>query len=500
MALKKPFLKTKITQLIFVLLIMILLLTSVFLTPIKAAALTEWNVPGVAPLPFDLTIDASNNVWFTEHNNERIGKFTLDGKFTEFKLPVGSRPWGIAWSKDDGKIWFTDEFSNVIGQLSSDGALKTFMLLPAEYNVGPRGIAVQNKTFIWFTMYAKGSIGLLYKDGDEYKVKEWKLPSRAGKSPGPIAIIFVQESGAWYLDYERDVIGNIPSPSSDSILEWWLPLNSRPWDLSIDSFNRIWFTESGRNKIAVLNYPLNEIIEFELPTSGSEPYGITVDASNKVWFTERSANKIGLFTPGINTFIEFERASDGNPIFITASKDGLEPIWYTVAWNKIGKIERKFGLTTSFVSSFSTASPSSITIAASKATNASNLPLSTSDKVVDRTETYTTSTSYIKTETSSVLFTSTTLTLTLTLIQAVSTLTTETSTLYATKTIYIDTTTDVLTETFTTTVFSTTLIIETTEATPIPGYTNKEILTGVLIGILTILVLKPKFKAHLKKL
>ncbi|MBS7655949.1 hypothetical protein KEJ50_05565 [Candidatus Bathyarchaeota archaeon] len=492
MALKNLLLKIKIAQLIFVSLTIILLLTNVFLTPVKAAALTEWNVPGVAPLPFDLTVDESNNIWFTEHNNERIGKFTLDGSFTEFKLPVGSRPWGIAWSKDDGKIWFTDEFSNVISRLSSDGRLEMFML-PFEYNAGPRGIAVQNKTFIWFTMYAKGSIGLLYEDEDGYKVKEWKLASRAGKLPGPIAIIYSEESGAWYLDYERDVIGNIPSPSSNLTLEWWLQLNSRPWDLSIDSFSRIWFTESGRNRIAVLNYPLNEIVEFEVPTVGSEPYGITVDASNKIWFTERSANKIGLFTPGVNSFIEFERAGDGNPMFIIASKDGLEPIWYTVAWNKIGKIERKSGLTTSFVTSISTVSPSSITTIASTIMNTSSLSFSSSDRTVDRTETYTTSTSYIKTETSSILFTSTTLTLTSTLIQAASTLTTETLTLYDTKTIYIDTTTEVLTKTLTTT-------LETTEAPAIPGYANKEILIGILIGVLTILALKPKFKTHLQKL
>ena len=490
-----PSFSLKITQLIFALLIMFLLLINVSLTPIKAAALTEWIVPGASPLPLDLTVDDSNNVWFTENNNEKIGKFTLDGGFTEFKLPVGSKPWGIAWSKEDKKIWFTDEFSGVIGQLSPDGTLKRF-ILPPEYKAGPKGIAVQNKTFIWFTMYAKGSIGLLYMDGKESKIKEWLLPSRAGKTPGPIAIIYVENSGVWYLDYERDVIGNIPSPSSNLTLEWWLPLGSRPWDLTVDSFNRIWFTESGRNKIAVLNYPLNEIIEFEVPTSNSEPYGITSDASNKIWFTEHSTNKICLFTPGINTFIEFERLNDGVPCFITASKDGLEPIWYTVAWNKIGKIERRFGIITSFVTSISTASPSTITIIPSKPFNTSILQFLIQERIVDRIETYTTSTSYIKTETSNVLFTSTTLTLTSTIIQAASTLITETTTLYATKTIYIDTTMEVLTETSITTVYSTTFLIETTVATPIPGYSSKEIFIGVLIGILTILTLKIKNSLH----
>jgi len=51
-----------------------------------------------------------------------------------------------------------------------------------------------------------------------------------------------------------------------------------------------------------------------------------------------------------------------------------------------------------------------------------------------------------------------------------------------------------LTETVTTTVYSTTLILETTVATPIPAYSSKEILIGVLIGILTILALKLKLK------
>ncbi len=354
----------KINQTKIAFIIVFLLLTSSPLTSVKAAALTEWNIPGASPLPYDLTIDDSNNVWFTEHNNEKIGKFTPDGNFMEFKLPDGSHP----------------------------------------------------------------------------------------------------------------------------------------WDLSMDSLNRIWFTESGRNKIAVLNYPLNEIIEFEVPTSNSEPYGITIDASNKVWFTEHSTNKIGLFTPGINNFIEFERINDGTPCFITTSKDGLEPIWYTVAWNKIGKIERRVGITTSFVTLISTASPSSITTIPSKAINASILSFSSEEKKLEYVETYTTSTSYIKTETSNVLFTSTTLTLTSTIIQAVSTLTTETSTLYATKTIYVDTTTEVLTETITTTVYSTTLLIETTVATPIPAYSSKEILIGVLIGVLTILALKSKIKNSSRKI
>jgi virginiamycin B lyase len=484
----------KINRLTIVFLTIFSLLLFISSTSIvKAAALTEWNIPGTSPLPYDLTVDDSNNIWFTEHNNEKIGKFTLDGGFTEFKLPVGSRPWGIAWSKEDRKIWFTDEFADFIGQLSPDGKLKMF-ILPPEYNAGPRGITIQNKTFIWFTMYARGSIGLLYKSGDEFKIKEWRLPTRGGRSPGPIALTYAKDSGVWYLDYERDVIGNIASPSADSVLEWGLPSGSRPWDLSIDSLGRIWFTESGKNKIAVLNYPLNEIIEFEVPTSNSEPYGITVDASNKVWFTEHLTNKIGLFTPGINNFIEFERLSDGVPCFITTSKDGLEPIWYTVAWSKIGKIERRFGIATSFVTSISTASPSPITTAPLKAINASTLPFSSEERNIDRVETYTTSTSYIKTETSNVLFTSTTLTLTSTIIQATPSLTTETSTLYATKTIYVDTTTGVLTETVTTTVYSTTLILETTVATPIPAYSSKEILIGVLIGILTILALKSKLK------
>jgi streptogramin lyase len=37
--------------------------------------------------------------------------------------------------------------------------------------------------------------------------------------------------------------------------------------------------------------------EYPVPTGNSQPYGITIDSSNRVWFTEVAGNKIGRLTP-----------------------------------------------------------------------------------------------------------------------------------------------------------------------------------------------------------
>lgn len=466
---------------------LILILATLSARPAQAAALVEWTVPGLAsPLPYGVALDPSLNVWFTELNGEAVGKFK-DGLFTIYDLSSayqGGRPWDLAWV--DGKIWFTDELFGLC-RLSPDGTLERFMFPPAYGAPLLRGIAVEDENNVWFAMYGRGSIGLLHKDGGSFKVKEWRLKERGGKRPGPTSIIYLEDSGAWYVDFERSVVGNIPGRLENKVREWLLPLDAKPWDIAADSLGNLWFTEPGRNKVAKLGYPLNEIVEYEIPTPDGEPYGITVDASNKVWFTERSANKIACFTPGINVFTEFGREGEGAPCFIAAGGDSS--IWYTVAWDRLGRLDRRFGLTTTLATWISTAPASSTAATVSTFANASTFSPSSLGQTVEREESYTTSTSYSAVETVTILHTSTTLvsTISSTIIQVASTSTVvakTTLTLYATKTVYATTTT--IATTVVTTVFAT----ETVEAAPIPGYSSPEILVGVAAGALALLALR----------
>ncbi|MEM2574068.1 MAG: hypothetical protein QXF77_06615, partial [Candidatus Jordarchaeales archaeon] len=56
-----------------------------------------------------------------------------------------------------------------------------------------RQLRHSNKTII-FHLKNLVRLGVLE---EEYKVKEWILPSRDGIYPGPIAIIYSKESGVW---------------------------------------------------------------------------------------------------------------------------------------------------------------------------------------------------------------------------------------------------------------------------------------------------------------
>src|SRR5207253_2597092 len=71
------------------------------------AAFIAYPVPTPNSGPFNLTLGADGNVWFTEVDNlNKIGRITAAGQITEFILPTANaEPFGIG-TGPDGNVWF----------------------------------------------------------------------------------------------------------------------------------------------------------------------------------------------------------------------------------------------------------------------------------------------------------------------------------------------------------------------------------------------------------
>lgn len=494
--------------------------------PALGAIIIEWDVPGeTSSLPYDLLVDPSGNVWFTEYGSDELGRMWT-GIFKEYKLPPGSRPWGI--SNDGDFFWFTMSIRNAIGRIDALDESK-FLEFPlnSSLNPEPRGIYAckdGSNRLVWFTEYSRHGIALLNLTGSQAVMKEWLLPSRGDRTAGPQMVIYVAEEGlskgAWYVDFSRDVVGHIPNPSQGYIREYYLPSDADPWDLDVDSYGHIWFTESGRNRIGKLNPNTNEITEYLISTPNSEPYGLAIDQSNKVWFTMHGVNKIGRFTPGVNTLTEFSRSVNGAPMFITLSQDRSPPVWFTDdVSNRIGKLGPFDGLTTVFSSTLSAVPTSSTTIPASKTTLSTgtystaytSYTTSSKTQTLKVTEATETPTSYTGLETITILQTSTvqvvtetsaiptevmeTLTATSTFYEATVTETkTATTTIYATSTSYVATTSGTYTATLTLTSYSTIYASTTGEMAAIPGFPSASIILGITMALLILAKSKRGYK------
>jgi len=103
------------------------------MTPTGVA--TEFVLPRPNSGPGDITAGADGNMWFLllsgrmdnrQVDGNRVGRFTPDGKITEFAMPTQTgSPTNIAVGPDRN-IWFTSQ--SALGRVTPDGVITEFAI------------------------------------------------------------------------------------------------------------------------------------------------------------------------------------------------------------------------------------------------------------------------------------------------------------------------------------------------------------------------------------
>jgi virginiamycin B lyase len=107
----------------------------------------EFPLPVAKCLPRDMITGSEGNLWFSENQADKIGRITPKGELTEFPVPKGSRPVGLA-AGPDGNIWFSGFGTSKIGRLAPDGKVTMFDIATAKAQ--PFGLAAGPDGNIWF--------------------------------------------------------------------------------------------------------------------------------------------------------------------------------------------------------------------------------------------------------------------------------------------------------------------------------------------------------------
>ncbi len=269
---------------------------------------------------------------FPEPNANAIGQLSVDGDFTQRRLPnTGSRPLAIAPESDPlQRIVFTEPGSNRIGVIDSAGN-------PTEYDVptpgsDPRGVVAPG--LIWFTEYGGNAIGRLDTSGSG-SIVEFPLPTA---NAGPLGIATSSSGDVWFTEFLANKIGRIDA--NGVITEYAIPTpDSGPTAIveAADGSGNLYFTESKANKIGRIT-DAGVVTEFPVPTPGSGLSDIVADFDG-VWFSERFAGRLGRLSFD-GTFAEFPLpGSRPDGIAITSqSSDGSEAprsVWWIDGTNKI---------------------------------------------------------------------------------------------------------------------------------------------------------------------
>jgi len=110
------------------------------------------------------------------------------------------------------------------------------------------------------------------------------------------------------------------------------PLPAAPFDIEVESSDRVWFTLPSANAIGSLDVEMEDGVfrytytAYSLPAPNSEPYRLSV-ADGDVWFTQRAGNRIGRLSTLTGTLTEYDVPTPmGGPTGIDVAPDGS--VWF----------------------------------------------------------------------------------------------------------------------------------------------------------------------------
>jgi streptogramin lyase len=174
--------------------------------------ITYYPLPRIASNPVDITTGPDGALWFTEQGGtdpvsgeptpNRIGRMTTAGALTDFVVPwADNGPHGIV-SGPDGALWFTDFQNNAIGRITVDGTFSEEMVAPLfGEGGGVSHIAAGADGSLWFTL-SFGGLGSVTTTGD---FERYLVPS-GGNTNG---ITVGPDDHIWFTEPQANKIGRV---------------------------------------------------------------------------------------------------------------------------------------------------------------------------------------------------------------------------------------------------------------------------------------------------
>ena len=286
--------------------------------------ITEYPVATTADPGFLESISPGPDgaLWFTDRNDNKIGRITTSGTITEYAIPTpDSQPDWITAGLD-GALWFTEDVGK-IGRITTGGTITEYKVASA--NSIPVGITSGPDGALWFTDQV-GAIGRITTSG---VITEYPVNTDFGE----LNYITAGPDGAlWFADGVGK-IGRITT--SGVVVEYPVPSRGDPTGIAAGSDGALWFTENTGNNIGRITTD-GMVSEYSLFTGNSVPFGITAGPDGALWFTEQLNGKIGrITTSGVITEYSVPTRFS-SPWGITACPDGA--LWFTeLDGNKIAR-------------------------------------------------------------------------------------------------------------------------------------------------------------------
>ena len=263
-----------------------------------------YSIMGVLAAPDD-------TIWFAEQDANYIGHyFPATQHFQTYSLPtlhtsdpsnaknvltLPSGPNDIAFDTHSN-LWFTETNADSLGMLNTHtGVIKQYPLshLKSVQTLSPYGVTVDVHDMVWFTESVTNHIGRL--DPRSGKISLFTV---ASTSPIPLMEIASDTHGIiWATSFNADQLLRL-DPTTGVFTSYTAPSttqdNSGLYGLIVTANNEVWVTVPAENALARFDTTTNHFIYHTIPSPSSFPFGLAVATNHNIWFTESGSDKIGM--------------------------------------------------------------------------------------------------------------------------------------------------------------------------------------------------------------
>ncbi|HEX7520560.1 MAG TPA: LPXTG cell wall anchor domain-containing protein, partial [Acidimicrobiia bacterium] len=247
----------------------------------SAGTITQFSIPTPSSGPVTAVPGSDGNMWFTEHDANKIGRITPSGVITEFDTPGFNVGPNIIARGPDGKLYFSQDTGSV-GRISTDGTFGNVVVPDNNDKVSfiTNGPGDGN---LWYSAFPNPDIVKLTTAG---VFTPFHIPSASeatGMTAGP-------DGNLWFGERTAELIGRI-TPAG-SITEFPTPSGVLVTTIAASLDGNLWFTAQTTNQIGRITTS-GVVTMFPVPTVNSGVLGIATGPDGNMWITELTANQIG---------------------------------------------------------------------------------------------------------------------------------------------------------------------------------------------------------------
>lgn len=264
------------------------------------------GIMGIATAPDD-------TIWFAEQYANYIGHYDpQSGRYTTFQLPTINAPdpsdagktLSLPSAPNDvvldnhGMLWFTELNANAIGSLNTNtGSIHQYQLTTAKNAraLDPYGITADPQGNIWFTEASTSHLGRI--NPVTRQVSYFTPP---GVTSPLMEVVSDAHGQIWATTFNTGQLIHF-DPVHASFTTYSAPAldgnSGGLYGLTIASNGDIWVAVAAENILARLDIKAQRFLYYSIPTQGSLPIGLVEGKNQTIWFTESGSNKIGMLQP-----------------------------------------------------------------------------------------------------------------------------------------------------------------------------------------------------------